>query len=223
MTTGDVTQYLNLVTAEHRDKTKFLATLTTALQPFADSLQQVSDIPSNYDIDLAVGVQLDAIGKWVGVGRALYTPLTGVYFAFNTVGLGINQGVWQGPYDPTSGLVNLPDGQYRTLLKAKIANNQWDGTRDSAYAIYNSIFTESGNTFFYQDLGNLTFVMGIYGVAPDAVTLALLTQGYLSIRPAGVQLAAILFPGSTGPLFAFNLNDGTNFGGFNIGAWAAIA
>lgn len=221
MVTGDVTKYLNLVTSGFRDKPNFIASLTAALQPFADSLAQITNITESYDVDVAVGSQLDVVGEWVGVSRNLEVPLTGVYFAFNTSGLGFNEGVWQGPYDPDTGLLELPDDQYRLLIKAKIANNQWDGTLDSAYAIYSQIFNVGGNSFFLQDLGNLTIALGVYGVVPNQVTLALLTQGYLDIKPAGVRISNYLFPSESGPLFAFNLNDGTNFGGFNIGSWAA--
>lgn len=221
MITGDVNQYLNLVTSGFRDKPNFIAALTAALQPFADSLAQINDIPSKYDVDTAVGVQLDVVGEWVGAGRSLRVPLTGVYFSFNTPNLGFNEGIWKGKYDPDTGLIQLPDDQYRILIKAKIANNQWDGTLESAYSIYSQIFDVGGNSFFLQDLGNLTIALGVYGVVPNQVTLALLTQGYLDIRPAGVLISNYLFPSSSGPLFAFNLNDGVNFGGFNIGSWAA--
>lgn len=221
MITGDVTQYLDLASSGFRDKPNFISSLTTVLQPFADSLAQIPGVTKSYDVDVAIGNQLDVVGEWVGVGRDLKVPLTGVYFAFNTPGLGFNEGIWQGPYDPDSGLLRLPDDQYRMLIKAKIANNQWDGTSGTAYEIYNPIFNVGGNSFFIQDLGNLTIALGIYGIIPNQVTLALLTQGYLDIKPAGVRISNYLFPSVSGPLFAFNLNDGTNFGGFNIGSWAA--
>lgn len=219
MATGDVTPYLDLVTSAYRDKPNFIAALTAALQPFADSLVQITEIPKNYDLDTAVGSQLDVVGQWVGVTRNLSVPLTGVYFSFNTPGLGFNQGVWKGPFDPLTGLTQLPDDHYRLLLRSKILNNQWDGSLDSAYSVYSLVFNQPGVGFFIQEFGGLTIALGVYGNVPTPVTLALLTQGYLDVKPAGVRISNYLSPSQAGPIFSFNLNN-SDFGGFNNSAWA---
>ena len=117
--TADVTQYLALVSSEHSDKPNFNAMLAASVQPSADLAALYTTIPQLYDVDLAVGTQLDTIGQWVGITRALTTPLSGVYFAFDTANVGFDQGVWQGPYDPTTGLTSLPDDMYRLVLKVR--------------------------------------------------------------------------------------------------------
>lgn len=190
----DIGKYLGLITSSYRDKPNFLGVVSSALQPFVDSENQIAGIVPGYDLDSASGSQLDVVGNWVGIARSLKIPLVGVYFAFNTPGLGINQGLWQGPYDPGTGLTNLPDDEYRILLRSKIANNQWDGTSTQAYEIYNAFFNLSGNGFFIQEFGGMKIAIGAYGPPLAPVPLALLTQGYLDIKPAGVQISNYLSP-----------------------------
>jgi hypothetical protein len=138
----DVTDYTGLVTSEHADKPNFMAMVGGVAQAFVDIQNQLSATPPAFDLDSAVGVQLDAVGLWVGVTRNVSTPLTGVYFSLDTVGLGFDQGVWQGPFDPTTGVVSLDDDTYRLLIRAKIGANSWDGTLGTSAAILNTIFNK---------------------------------------------------------------------------------
>jgi hypothetical protein len=167
----------------------------------------------------AVGVQLDAVGLWVGQSRSLAMPLTDVYFTFDTEGLGFDQGAWQGPYDPATGLVSLADDAYRTLLRAKIAANHWDGGIPDAYAVWGIVFAGTGLSIAIQDYENMSMGFALMDAAPDAVTLALLTGGYLDLRPAGVRLLWYATPSvADAPLFAFDSPPA----GFDAGCWARI-
>ncbi|MCV5580141.1 DUF2612 domain-containing protein, partial [Escherichia coli] len=71
-------------------------------------------------------------------------PISGVYFSWDTDGLGYDQGIWQGPYDPDSGYTTLSDETYRIILKAKIAINNWDGRNDSLPPILDAATAGSG-------------------------------------------------------------------------------
>lgn len=137
---ADISDYTGLVTSEHADKPKFIATLSALAQCFVDLQNTVLAIPDGFDLDQAIGVQLDAVGLWVGVSRNVNTPLSGVYFSLDVDGLGFDQGVWKGPFDPDSGVVSLDDDTYRLLIRAKIGANHWDGTLGTSAAILNSIF-----------------------------------------------------------------------------------
>lgn len=139
---AQTSDYIGLVTSEHADKPKFVATLSALVQCFVDLQNVTLQIPFDFDLDVAVGVQLDAVGEWVGISRNVNTPLTGVYFSFDTVALGFDQGVWKGPFDPDTGVVSLDDDTYRLLIRAKIGANNWDGTLGSSAAILNSIFNK---------------------------------------------------------------------------------
>jgi hypothetical protein len=218
-----VTQYTNLITSEHADKSKFVATVTASVQGWADITALENQIPLLYDVDNAVGEQLDIIGQWVGVTRNLKLSIAGIYFAFDTANVGFDQGIWQGPYDPDTGLVQLPDTHYRILIKATILNNVWNGTTDHAYTLANSVFQIFGYSLFIEDPSNLTMNLGLVGQgAPDALTLALFTGGYLNIKPAGVHISSYFTQFTPGPLFAFDLNDGVKFSGFDLGTWAKV-
>lgn len=185
-----VDQYLALLAGEHRNKPNYVATITAALQPLSDDINVMQSLIAKFDVDVAVGQQLDFIGRWVGASRDLTTPIAGVYFSFNTADVGFNQGVWRGPFDPISGIVSLPDAQYRLLIKAKILNNQWDGSKEEAYRIWDTLFPNGDYILGINDYADLT--MGMLLVSnvgpPDAVTYALFTGGYLDLKPAGVQI-----------------------------------
>ena len=218
----DTTTFSRLVTSEHADKTQFVETVALLCQPALSWLDLADTFPTALDIDTALGSQLDLLGEWIGFSRKLSSPITGVYFAFDTSGVGFNAGVWLGPFDPVSGLVSLPDEQYRLLLKAKVLNNQWRGDIPSAYQPAAAVFTPLGYQMFIVDHNDLTMDLGLVGSQPpDALTWELFTGGYFDLKPAGVRIAAYLTQTVSGPLFAFDLSS-TTFGGFDVGGWALI-
>ena len=220
---GDITPYTNLITSEHNQQPKFMATVAATVQPFADSLALLGTFASLFDLDVAVGQQLDILGQWIGASRELSVPLTGVYFSLDTAGVGFDQGTWYAPYDSTTELTSLPDDAYRTLLRAKIADNQWEGNVPSAYAFLDTVFP-AGDTVIIQDNEDMTMLYGVVGPVPlDAVSTALLENGELDVKPMGVRINGYVtasVPGS--PLFGFNVENST-ISGFDVGGWASIA
>lgn len=211
--------YQNLITSEHNDKPLYMAVIAALVQGLADIGNKQIEYTADFDLDLAVGVQLDAVGEWVGITRYLPTPLTGVYFSWDaTALLGWDSGVWQGPFDPSTGLTTLPDDQYRLVLKAKIAANQWDGTVESAQAIWNLIFAGTGITVIMQDMQDMSIVVAFQGPPLSAVQQALLTGGYFPLKPSGVRIRFYGIPVDTGPLFAWDA-DSNYLKGWDTGAW----
>ncbi|MCV5604282.1 DUF2612 domain-containing protein, partial [Escherichia coli] len=85
-------------------------------RPLIDVAAATRGLITAFDIDSAVGVQLDILGLWIGRSRVVSQPISGVYFSWDTDGLGYDQGVWQGPYDPDSGYMYLSDETYRVIL-----------------------------------------------------------------------------------------------------------
>jgi len=216
---ANISPYLSLVTSEHFDKPKFLSTVAAIVQGLADGASHIETMIQDFDLDTATGAQLDIVGLWVGRSRYISTPLVGVYFSFDIAGVGFDQGTWKGKYDPDSGLVALPDDAYRTLLRAKILANKWDGTVPAAYAAWAVVF-QGKYQIVIQDNGDMSMIIGLVGTLPDAVTLALLTGGYLSLKPAGVRIAAYALPTiANTPLFGFDAN-GVGIAGFDTGAFA---
>lgn len=218
----EATKYTALITSEHAEQPNYLATVAASVQPLAEVYDLLNSMPALYDLDQAVGVQLDAVGEWVGRTRYLNTPLVGVYFSFDTAGVGFDQGTWKGLYDPDSGLTALPDDAYRTLLRAKILANNWDGTIPGAYAAWNTVFGPTGSQVVIQDNSDMTMAVGLVGPSPDAVTLALFTGGYLSLKSAGVRINFYAVPTVPNtPLFGFDAQ-AAGIAGFDTGAFAEL-
>jgi hypothetical protein len=217
--TALISDYTSLITSEHQSAPRFMAMVSLLAQWAVDRRNLLASIPELYDIDTAVGQQLDRIGEWVGVSRNLSLPLTGVYFSLDTTGLGFDQGTWLGPFDPTTGLVALPDDQFRILLYATIAANNWDGTVPSAYDAWNTIFAPLGYSVLIADNQDMTMNVVLVGPSPDAVTLALFTGGYLNLRPAGVGITNYYLPSvPDSPVFGLDVENSA-IAGFDIGAW----
>lgn len=219
---GDVSPYLNLVTSEHNQRPKFMAMLAYVMQPIADDIAVLRIMNGKFDVDSASGDQLDVVGKWVGAARNVSVPLTGIYFTLGNLSLGFGSGTWFSLFDPLSGLVILPDEDFRTLIRAKIANNQWDGTIPGAYAVWDTLFTGTGISILIQDLGNMHMIYALTGNVPSAVTLALFRQGYLDLKPEGVKIDAYLTPSVPDiPYFGFGVEN-SSISGFGVGAWGLI-
>ena len=213
---GDVTPYTDLIISQHAVQPNFMAVVAVRCQPYADMVAVAQAMPGMFDIDVAVGDQLDAVGEWVGITRYLTEPLTNVYLTLGPTGPGLGQGILMGPYDPTSGLVELPDQQYRTLLYARIAANHWDGTIPGAYAVLQQVFPDF--TIIIQDNGNKSMLYGLVGSGTlDAATLALFLGGYFDLKPAGITIDGYVLPPPNGaPIFGLGANNAT-IGGLGSG------
>lgn len=215
-----IENYLNLITSEHRDKPKFEATVTVGVSPFAKIQDVLNGLPADFDIDTATGVQIDAVGVWIGRSRRIDTPLTGIYFTWEgLLSEGWDAGSWKGEFDPDSGLVDLPDGAYRTLLKAKIAANNWDGSIPQAYDIWLSAFGAE-SILLIQDNQDMSMVIAIAGERLDTIEQALLVNGYIPLKPEGVKVNYYAVAPSAGTLMAWDVTPNTALAGWDSGQWA---
>jgi hypothetical protein len=215
---GDPTPYLDLVTSEHASAPNFLATVAASVQPFADLITQFQAMPSLYDLDDAIGQQLDRVGQWVGITRNIALP-DDIYFSWDTNGLGWDQGIWFQQYDPTTNQFALPDDHYRLLLRAKIAANQWNGSIPEAYAAWSLLLGPYSMSVLIQDNQNMTMLVGVLGNLPDALTLALITGGYLTLKPCGVGVVGYVAPSvEDAPFFGWDVENGA-ISGWDTGAW----
>lgn len=214
-----IDDYIALITDEHRDKPLFVAMVTMVVQPLIDIANQMRQLVFDFDLDDAVGVQLDVVGEWVGLSRVLSVPLTGIYFSWDSTALlGWDSGSWKGDFDPTTGLTSLPDDEYRRLLKAKIAANQWDGTMEGAQSIWNQVFAGQ-QAILLQDNQDMSMTLGFVGAPLSAIQQALLTGGYFPLKPGGVRIKYYAIPPNTGPLFAWDASS-PQLAGWETGSWA---
>lgn len=222
-----MSKYTDLITNYHRGKPLFVDHIDLSTRPLTDVNTSLNGLLSAFDIDDAAGVQLDILGEWIGRTRIVSQPISGVYFSFDTDGLGWDQGVWQGPYDPDAGYTSLSDDTYRIVLKAKIAINNWDGQNDSLPPILEAALEGSGLTMQIVDNQDMTISVWVFPeIDISQVSLELLAaikQGYLTVKAAGVWAGDILTPSIETPsvgnrFFGFDM-DNEYIAGFDDGAW----
>lgn len=212
-----VLDYLNLITSSWREKPNYTAMISADVSPMVQVQDLLSSMIPKFDVDVAVGQQLDIIGLWVGISRVVKVPISGVYFSWDSADytLGWEFGSWA-PADTPTEVTVLPDDAYRTLIKAKIAANQWDGTIDGAYAIWDEIFTTV--TILIKDNQDMTFDLGVVGGIIDSLTLALITGGYIPLKPEGVRINSYFVSVDVGPVFAWDVESDL-LAGWEEGSW----
>ncbi len=214
-----ISEYLDLIGAYHRGRPKFVAMIQAEVAPVVAQQEFLARLPLDFDLDVAIGAQLDVVGEWVGRSRFVTTPIPGVYFSFDDPLLGFDLGVWKGPYDTGDALTRLDDETYRILLRAKIAANSWDGTLPGAKAALSILFPDGDTDVFIIDNQDMTMTFGVSGVVPSILFIALLADGYIPLKPEGVR-ADYLIVTEPGPLFGFDVEN-EFIAGFDTGAWGA--
>lgn len=209
-------EYLNLIPSANRQKPNFVETVGINVDVSVRVQELLLSMIPKFDVDTAVGDQLDIIGEWVGISRNVQVPITGVYFTWDgSAEVGWDYGTWQPALSPSEVTV-LPDDSYRIVLKAKIAANQWDGTTEGAYAVWDILFPQYD--IFIQDNQNMSYEMIILGGIVDSLTLALLSSGYISLKPEGVRLNGVYVPVDDEPAFAWDM-DTEFFKGWDESSW----
>lgn len=148
-----VSDYLKLVTRLHASQPKFNAMLSAVLQPFSDLQAFLNGLPAQFDIDIAIGAQLDIVGEWVGQSRHITIPLPDIFFTWGSPNLskGWGRGIWKGPFATVSGITALDDDTYRLLLQTIVLANSWDGTVPAAQNILNRFFSAYPATYVFID------------------------------------------------------------------------
>lgn len=222
-----MSKYTDLITNYHSQKPLFVNHIDLITRPLTDASNVMTSLITEFDIDEAIGVQLDTLGKWIGRTRVVSQPISGVYFSFDTDGLGFDQGVWQGPYDPDAGFTNLSDETYRIVLKAKIAINHWNGTNETLPAILDTALAGSGLTMQIVDNQDMTISVWVFPETDisnvSLELIAAIRQGYLTVKAAGVwagdiQTPSIETPSVGNKFFGFDM-DNEYIAGFDTGAW----
>lgn len=222
-----MSKYTDLITNYHSQKPLFVNHIDLITRPLTDASNVITSLITEFDIDEAIGVQLDILGKWIGRTRVVSQPISGIYFSFDTDGLGFDQGVWQGPYDPDAGFTNLSDETYRIILKAKIAINHWNGTNETLPEILDTALAGSGLTMQIVDNQDMTISVWVFpetDISDVSLELiAAIRQGYLTVKAAGVwagdiQMPSVETPSVGNKFFGFDL-DNDYIAGFDSGAW----
>jgi hypothetical protein len=150
MTTRTVDDYAGLITPWQSTKARFVATVRANVAPYCDAQAVIASLPAAFDLDLAVGAQLDITGQWIGQARGVPIPLANIYFSAD-VHPGADEGYAQGPFGVSYGTSLLPDPYYRKLLYARVLYNRWDGTADGAATVLTTYFDDPATSVFLDD------------------------------------------------------------------------
>lgn len=151
-------KYLNRIASQHKIRPKYMAWLAALLEKIQDLEDLAAQIDTAFDLDSAVGVQLDMIGQSVGVNRLLN-------------------------FEPVYASARLSDDHYRTILRARISLNQWDGTTDGIRRIWDGIF--NGYTLEVVDNQDMTMTLRVYGLK-SMFESVYISRGYAAPKPEGV-------------------------------------
>lgn len=186
----DLNFYLDLVTSEHSTKPKYMAWLSVLLTPLIDAIRLNEDVKKAFDLNTAIGAQLDIIGKWLEQSR-------------------------QVNFQPTDGSSSiLSDNYYRTVLKAKVVKNQWKGTISNFYSFWNVLFKGQPLQIYLVDNQDMEPIAIIWSSSVDQMMQDLIANNYIVPKPAGLGLTVRRIDADT--TFGFF---GTEFTGFNTGTF----
>lgn len=213
------TDYSSYITSSHADQAKFRSWVQAVTGAVAEVAASALQLLPAFDVDSAIGSQLDVIGLWVGVARKQSVPITGAFFSWNTAGLGWNQANWKGPYEPTEGITNLDDDTYRAVLKAKIGSNYWAGTNETLAEIGQTAMAQLDVQCFVLDNMDMSTTVYILG-APTKVLIEMIKRGVAPPKAAGVRVTGYILASSPGaPFFALSVPTTTEVAGLDFGSF----
>ncbi len=182
-----IEEYLSIITSEHREQPKYMAVLSAYLETLQHVLNILNAWNEHFHLEDAVGNQLDLLGEIVGRRRVLN-------------------------FQPEGYSARLDDENYRLILKAKILQNQWDGTIAGMQALFQSIFPDQ--TLVLIDNQDMTMRATVVGLA-DSLQVQLLNHGYILPKPEGVRLHVTTIQNK---IFAYDRQTEA-FGGYDEGEW----
>lgn len=155
-----IDDYLNIITSEHRQQPKYIAMLTAYLRKLQDAQLVIEAFDLHFDLNEAIGTQLDRLGEIVGRSRIL-------------------------AFQPESRSALLDDDNYRLIIKAKILQNQWAGTIEDMANLFQQVFPDMQLKII--DHQNMSMEIQVTGLRDD-LQLQMLNNGYVIPKPEGVSI-----------------------------------
>lgn len=190
--------YTRLITSEHNQQPNFMAMVDMDTGSVAAITAGIQAIIPAFDLDEAVGVQLDIIGLWVGQSRVIDQVLIVGFFGFEDDEAAANFGELTdvsigGPFYELGaafeGTTVLSDDDYRAILRARIVRNQSNGTLSDIEAGLEYIF---GGLCSVADIGDLSLNITVSTPVTQTQQTLLRTLDLLP-RPAGVAIGSITY------------------------------
>jgi hypothetical protein len=188
--------YRDLLIWQYQGKPRAEATANLLSVTFGDAWSGLSALRSVLDIDTAVGLNLDLVGKHVGQSRVLPTVTPRGLFGFEGASggkgfrvSGEGGGKWYRYGDPIADSVVLNDDDYRFLIRCRVTRNYMTGTMPDIEAALAFIFGSGARAYDQFDM-SLTVVVPESGVSD--FTRYAITKLDILPRPVGVRIKFIL-------------------------------
>ena len=189
---SDHNEYTDLIAGYHVGKEKYTQWVFELTEPLRLAKERLAALRRDFDVDYAVGPQLDTIGVRVGVSRRIPMALRDVYFALDDLdGIGLDLGVWKGRYDPVDGTTTLDDETYRAVIKSKILQNHWDGTRETLPAFLTGVlalFGQPAKVLDLEDLQTMHVVLHLTKDSTPPIVWELFSRRIIDVTAAGVSV-----------------------------------
>jgi len=175
-------RYLKRITSQHKIKPLYMAMVKAYLDILQDTYTLIAAIDNKFNLDTAIGVQLDAIGQIVGAKRKL-------------------------DFEPDYANTLLSDEDYRAYIRAVITLNQWDGTTETLNELLaNAISTYTFVLHDYQDMSVLAEFRGDGSI----VEMEMLNHGLYAPNAQGVGVNYLFSVESEieGQIYIFGITPG---------------
>lgn len=215
-------EYVARITQFHIHRPKFTDTVEGVTSALVEVNNFALDLPAAFDLDFAIGVQLDVVGQWIGRARFVPYPLNSFWFTFDDDIRGFDLGVWKGAYESDFGTYRLDDNLYRRLLYANIGTNYWDGTTESAEKIllgfYDNPSLSPNSLFFFEARGDKSATIAVAGKHPPPLILAMMMWQAVPIKVAGEEMRYRVVSITESSFFGFDVNN-EYVSGFDSGVW----
>lgn len=211
-------EYTELIAGAHVGKRKYTEWVFVLTEALRVARERLSALRSDFDVDTAIGVQLDAVGARVGMSRTLPMKLTGVYFALDDFdGVGLDRGIWKGRFDPEDGTTELGDETYRAAIRAKILSNSWNGTNETLPTLLETVLSYFGmetKVMELQDAQTMHVALHLTREKTPPIVWELITRRIIDVTAAGVGFSVV----DNVPWFGLDY-DTNSVKGLDVGNW----
>lgn len=176
-------EYEDLLIVQYSGKPKASATVSEIVRRFKNNSDAMAQFEEAFDLDSAVGAQLDIIGKIVGISRNIEGVIPKIFFGFdgNVNARGFSLAPFytldQQKYTDTQ----LSDSDYRFFIRIKIAKNHAKATMadDNGSNLNNIILSMFDGYAYMVDNKDMTVTIYIENspksyLLPYAITLDLI-------------------------------------------------
>ena len=187
MTTEEIVlYYCNLLIIQYRGKPKATGMIQTLVTPVVMD-QLPTQVMNAYALDSAIGVQLDVIGKYVGISRYGYT---------------------------FTSAVTLNDIDYLTVIKLKIMQNSLGSSLADIQSLISIYFPGILRVFDYKNMHMDYFFDTTIG---SSTLLEFFIKQRLLPKPMGVQMGVLIYAPIANKFFGFRTYQapGYNISPFN--------